>query len=299
VTPAEYGDIFSVLLAIYRVQAELGIPTASSLLTQKQEQTRPSLDVFSSMQAAKAVGGQFTCAGNRLWCLAPAFEADGYPNFDSLRHLLTDLCSMARDGVIKSAYVLCGDSVTDGVKAMEQGTHLTCKLSGNAWLESSPLPLAILVETEKTIGASLIGTLTPAAEQKVPDLPVSIPSPSDRLIWSERPRVIVVAKPYDANAVMLTDALCKHGADALLVPDTENHVAPLSREILGAHFVILCHNAKPKTAPCMDFAWQTFAQAGGRIILLGNAKTQVSVPQIHLAKGFTPENLTQICQFER
>lgn len=143
----------STVLGLYRLQAELAIPALSHRILPSQRSS-PTVTAFSVANGVQ-IPSHFAEEGNRMYCLAPDLQANGLPDFEALRAMLRYLTMLAQSKTLKSARVLLGESVTDGLQAMMTDS-LYCRFTGKALL-SPVLPIAVLVEASNAISACLAG----------------------------------------------------------------------------------------------------------------------------------------------
>ena len=290
------GRAVSALLAIYRLQCELGIPSASTKMTRDPSRTSPALTAFAMAEDIAPLPTSFTAAGNRIYCLAPEAAADGLPSFRSLRKMLDYLTSLCRAGSLKSAHVLCRESVTSGLRSMK-ADGLGCQMTGMEWAFDGEIGLAILIETDCKIEAKQIG-LVIQTEAKPKKTTRDLPAAHD-LIWSENPRITLVCTGSDRAAHTLAKKLKDMGADVSLLSDTPEDTLRLSQSLLTSQTLILCGKARLNAEPHLDFATDTFLRAGGRTLLLGGAQAPYADRTYAFPSGLSPENLEQICQTKR
>ncbi len=156
--PHVAGACISMILGVYRLQAELAIPAVSIRLDCDPARTYPSLQTFA-IAGGTAIPTQFTAAGNHVYCISPATTPDGLPDFSDLRRLLTLLTALRRGGILQSARVICHEEITDAIHAMTSPT-LGCLTSGKELFSAGAFPVGVLIETNQRIDATRIGETT-------------------------------------------------------------------------------------------------------------------------------------------
>lgn len=284
----------SAILGLYRLQAELGIASSTPLLFADSEEEDPVLTVFSVAKGQR-YPSLLSKEENRVYLLKAQTETSRLPDFDSLRKLLDRLCSMQRNGIIASAYVLCGESPVQGLKQMEHD-GIYCRLVDGKHLTSPETELAVLVETPYELAdTELIGLVAKHEEEISEETVAPILAPAHSLIWSDVPEIVLVAAPNDANARMLAAVLNQKGANARLFFTAEGSELPLSRALLTSQTLILCADAELPRTPQVSFAYQTMLHAGGRVLYVGTRAARVA-SELSFPKGFSAENLEALCK---
>ncbi len=292
--PEDFADctaasVTALLLGLYRAQCELGIPSRALTVRRGAEIEQPSVSVFS-LAHGKACASVFGAAEQFVYCLAPKIDANGIPNFASLRETMASLHASARYGRISSFRILQNETVADGLAAMS--TTVTCALDETADT-TTPHPLAILVACDRPMqSARLIGRTVPLEEMtKEPaDAPVEVLTPS--LTRTDRSEVVIVAEKTDADARMLMSACSAQGARVRCLAPEE--LTANARPLLTAQALLLCGNVSLPTDPPVAFAKEVLLRAGGHIFSILQ-KTPDKDAQI-LSDGISPTLLEQICR---
>jgi len=288
------GNALSLLLGIYRVQTELAIPTVAKSIAYEPALSSPKLTSFAVSEHATALPCQFTAQGNAVYCIAPDRSPDGTVDFASLRKLLSFVASLRQAGALQSARILCGESVTDGLRAMSTDS-LSCFMIESLFAGEGPLPLAILLETTQSIIAKKVGTVfrrqTVHAAPKTPvyTLPES-------LIASERPHVVILAQKTDTAAKALASALSREGAEVFLPNEEADPDAHLSYALLNAQTLILCGKVALGQTERTRFALDTFLRAGGSTLLVGGAAATKIPSAIAFPNGIPDAVIAAICK---
>ena len=147
-------------LGLYRLQAELGIPALFAQTEQKSRETDLKLTVSAvSANALPPLPNRFVEAHHALYCLAPTRDPDELPDFAALREMLSYLTALSRANAIKSFYVVCRESLPGAIRSMRTES-LSCRITDDIWACEEALPLAILIESDRTdLRARRIGTV--------------------------------------------------------------------------------------------------------------------------------------------
>ncbi len=287
------GASVSTLLGVYRLQAELALPAASVRFDCDPTLESPTLQVFALSHGTSCPTG-FCAAGNHVYCLAPATTADGIPDFDDLRRLLTRLTELRKSGVLQSARVLCREAVTDAIRAMSD-ERFGCMTNGSEVIARDVLPIGILIETTEEIPATKLGVVTARGVTAPPSVEKILPT-RERLILTDTPEVLLVSRDGDRDAHTLAAILSENGATVSHLSGASLDATQLSRKLLTASTLILCANADLPDTPHVRFSLDTMRRAGGTVLLLGGAQIAFSPCGITLSDGIYPKMIAQICQ---
>lgn len=288
------GDALSTILGIYRLQSELAIPAVSKSLTYNESLDRPRLTVYAHGKQASPLPEALCDEGNAVYCITPDRNDDGSLDFASLRDLLRTVATLREKGILKSARILCNESVTQGLRHLSTD-RLFCYLTSSIFACEEALPLAFLLETTRPIQAKRVGTVM-QRENARPTPATEAPTLGNSLIWAPKPSVVIVSKKGDVAAEILCARLLECGADARLFSDAEVDANRLSRALLGAQTLILCAKAELSENEHLQFAAAVFTQAGGATLLVGGAKTDVISGAIALPEGIDAKTLACICK---
>lgn len=295
------GESVALLLGLYRAQAELGIPTFTRRIITDTEQKHPTLTVFSAAEANPQTKFQWTTEGCRAFYFAPKRNADGLPDFASLRQGLSELEKLCQRGAIRSFAIAMGESVTE-VLARMSTERLTCHITNDAVAAEGPLSLAVIVEAYAASPSFVrIGeiharpSIESDAEASDGVLPLAF---RDSLIWSDKREVVLVAQRGDIGAQFLANELTARGARVRLFENSEEERLPLSRAILCAHNVILCRDVQLPNTRELGFALKTMTQAGGQTILLANATTEIALPTLAFPDGIEESFLSRMLEIK-
>lgn len=291
-TPAENADYAvstAMLLGLYRVMAECAIPARHLSRTCG---SAPALSVFADAQGEEC-SNRFVAEGSRVSLWIPKIAANGLPDFHALRQDLARITALRRSGALRSAHLLCNESLTDALAFMS-GEERSCKIKNTEPISEPPYQLAMLLETDGCIPTIPVGTVVSAPSKECSDCISlsSIPSPSRSAVWAERPSVALYADAADAGAKTLTSILLQKNADATLFTNADADA--FSRALLTSHFLILCGKVALPDTPQIRFALETLRRAGGRILSVGNPEGKAD---FLFKSGFTDEILNKICTF--
>lgn len=288
--PTAVGETLSTVLGIYRVQAELGIPAQTVSLVPNDAAEHPRLAVFTLAEGS-VLPGSLTDEKNMVYCLSVPTDRDGLPDFSAFRQTASQLVHLNRTGAIRSMRVLCNESITDGLQQM--CTEIHCRLADPAIASEDALPLAILLESRHTLPYRQVGTTVSGTAIRSDANLDRIRISEHSLIWSERPEIVLVSAPHDADAAALATVLSECGANVTCFDNDPKQANALSRAMLGAQTLILCPNVSLPQTERIDFAAKVMRSAGGNILALG---TPSAPDQIALPFGFTSDLLQKLCK---
>lgn len=284
------GEIYSTILGIYRVQAELALPSFSNRLVRTNRVSHPTTTVFALANSHTAIPNVLQNEENRLYLVSAPIDESGIPVFQTLRKLLNEISAWSRAGKIQSAFVIFGKTPTDALDGMSKNGlayHLTDeKIAGEG-----ELPLAFLIEASEELPLSLIGSV--CKKESLTESTTSVRilrKPS--LIWSEKTRITVLASQADIDARMLTAILKKKGADAEIFFAEKEEYGPLSRSILGSEILLICKDARLPDEKEIRFAITVMKKAGGMCV---SFEKDIAHAELALPNGLSKENLDIIC----
>ncbi len=155
ITDNTAAETFSLLLGVYRVQAELGIPAETVCCRAEAAVAHPTLTAFSVAEGF-AYPSVWEDADHPVYLLTPALEADGLPDFASLRSLADRLYLHPQRSVIRAFSVVCGETLTAGIARMNG--DFICAVQDAS---EAPIPFGILLECTEQIDAEQIGVTAP------------------------------------------------------------------------------------------------------------------------------------------
>ena len=134
--PARWGQPFSALLGALKAQLELGIGAIggkdSMSGTFEHIDVPPTLVSFavSVTDTDHVVSPEFKAAGDPVVYLAPAYDENGMPCFDSVKETFSAVTSAIREGKIKAAWSVANGGVAEGIAKMCLGNKLGFQFDG-------------------------------------------------------------------------------------------------------------------------------------------------------------------------
>ena len=263
VTYSSASEALAALLGVYRVQTELALTAHEYRLMPASEAHPSEVNVFS-LSDAYPNASHLTHVGATVYCLTVATDNNALPIFSDLRAQLARLSELNEDYLISAARVLINESVAEGLDNMS--ASLSYVPDEGCDTLSQRLPLAFLIESLAALPLPAVGRTVVREEAPLKVFPPVRP-PKDSLIRSDRPEIVLLAKPDDKDAEALLTVLSSRGAHARLFHISEDST-PLSRTLLGSHALILCKDAYPAEDPHLGFAIETLLRAGGSILAL-------------------------------
>ena len=291
-TPLTAGEGMSAILGLYRLQTELGIPMCAGRIYNTSKTAHPEITVYTLADGAPCPSC-FQKANDHIYCIAPALQANGLPNFRELRKLLTFLTDLRRRNVLQSVRLICRESVTTALASM-RSEKLSCRMTGDVWAADGNIPLAILLETTEAIDAKQVGIVTErdsASTQKAQKQFV----PREQQIWSEVPRVVLFSEAWDTDAAMLGTILKHRGACVLHHTAEHLQTGVFSNDVLTSQTLIVCNGVTLPDDPYVRFALDTLHRGGGRILFPKQENIPTGIHGIALLEGITEKMLDQIC----
>ena len=150
-------DCFSALIGLYRLQAELGLPSSEPLLIYDEKISAPTLSVFS-FGTGSPLPNRPQANGSFVYLLTVDEAKDQLPDFDALRGLLDRLCELRKDGNLLSAYTVQGEDSLTALQAFMSGEYL-CSVEDRSLKDLPGAPILIFVESSTPLeNAHFIGT---------------------------------------------------------------------------------------------------------------------------------------------
>ncbi|MBQ9804934.1 MAG: hypothetical protein IJW49_00270 [Clostridia bacterium] len=288
--PKQADACMSMILGVYRAQIELAIRAQITPIKEITDGESHTLTAFSLSEAKTATACSFTASEHAVYCLVPPIYESGIPNFRALRAFLSEIVALQKENRMYAASILVGESVTDGIRKMS-GAY-TCRLTDKSIASDGTLPIALLIEAADELPYPRVGT-TMRCEQKEEEVrEIEVPQ---SLIWSETPEIVLLAKRGDSDAQVLASVLECRGANVTLCTCFDSDPAPLSRAMLGAQTLILCHGVHLPTDPRVRFALRTMRDAGGFLLSLDEADAHTAAIT-YLPHGLSETLLDQICK---
>ncbi|MBQ9785140.1 MAG: hypothetical protein IJW29_06535 [Clostridia bacterium] len=289
--PQSAGEVLSAILGIYRAQTELALFAEGLAIHTDPNAEHPSVTAFAT-GSGSPISAILSAGGHYVYCLSPAFRESGLPDFRTLRTMLDRLTALAQNGTVKSAHVLCNESITDGLRRMSG--DVGCRLTDLRAASEGALPIGVLIETDKPLAYRELGMTEVRTDAVETETDADIP---DSLIWSETPEVVILAKKTDGDARVLASVFAERGACVHLFFGNTDDCEPLSRALLGAQTLILCDVPLPSDAR-VTFAFETMKKAGGLLIDLG-ACAPTDSARFSFPHGIPEAILNKICPAEK
>ena len=316
--PARMGSVMAAILGLYRLQCELSLPAAITSIISNDALEHLELNVFS-ISPADPLPSALTEVGNRVYLVSPRLGDDGLPDFEALRALLRELRDHHSKGLIRSARVLCNETLSEALALME-APRLECKISKPSpteeeqtfaetplftekfreeeqpeqasQSEEEKIPLAIVLESDGELPYFLVGTVT--EKEAAADAPptVVLPSVQNALNRDGQIEALILSAPQDFGAAALAQRLRQSGFRCNRLNDTATE-AQLTRAILHAQLVLVCGAAKLPTDPRVTLAVDFLHRAGGLLIHPG-VNGSHGIYDFNLPMGLTAENLREL-----
>ena len=133
-TPSRWGKPFSALLGAYRAQLELGCGAIggkdSMSGTFEHIDVPPTLVSFavSTAKADKIISAEFKCPFSKLYYIAPEYDKDGLPVFESVKKVFKAVEKAIADGKALSVWSLANGGLAEGIFKMSLGNRIGAKL---------------------------------------------------------------------------------------------------------------------------------------------------------------------------
>lgn len=290
-TPANDPEIAaaatSALLGLYRLQAELALPLTVGRVDASESAKVPEITAFAMANGA-AGRHSLRAANNQVYCLVPQLDANGLPRFAELRAFLLELAAKARQGLFKSFYVLCRESVNDAAKKMNTD-RLACRVRDTVFFDPDPLPLAVLVETEQPLDAMQVGRVV---ERACAPTPAAI-LPEEKLKLEKEAHTVLLADPHDTDAHALALQLSARGARVTTV-DPKN-VSSFAHALLDATALIVCGRVTIPSDTISVFALRALSERNVPLLLVGDAEKPGYLSAFICRDNLSEKLLDQLC----
>ena len=165
--PERWGKPMAALLGSLKAQLELKIAAIGGKDSMsgsfENVDVPPTLVSFAiaPMDAKNIVTPEFKAAGDKVYYLAPKYNEDMLPDFDSLRELFAKVYSIAASGKAKAIYTVDAGGVAEGIMKMSFGNRVGFKSEG---IDTDVLYKAnygaFIIETAEDIDGVLLGVTT-------------------------------------------------------------------------------------------------------------------------------------------
>ena len=163
--PERWGKPFAALLGAYRAQLEMGCGAIggkdSMSGTFEHIDVPPTLVSFavSTAKAPDVISAEFKAAGHKIGYIAPKYDENGLPVFDSVKELFRTVEKLIKDKKAVSVWSIAHGGVAEGIFKMSLGNQIGAKLDKLTDEELfTPVYGAFIMElTEEADGVKTIG----------------------------------------------------------------------------------------------------------------------------------------------
>ena len=226
--PERWGKPMAALLGSLKAQLELNIAAIggkdSMSGTFENIDVPPTLVSFAiaPMDAKKIVTPEFKNAGDKVYYLAPKYNADKLPDFASLRDLFEKVYAIAVSGKAKAIYTVDAGGVAEGIMKMSFGNRVGFKSEG---IDAKTLFTlnygAFIIESADELDAELIGYTTDDGKVTIGNASVAITELADA--WENTlekvfPTKAAEVKPELTETFTCTTRAKAHHADSFAKP---------------------------------------------------------------------------------
>lgn len=163
--PERWGKPFAALLGAYRAQLEMGCGAIggkdSMSGTFEHIDVPPTLVSFavSTAKAPDVISAEFKTAGHKIGYIAPKYDENGLPVFDSVKEVFRTVEKLIKDKKAVSVWSIAHGGVAEGIFKMSLGNQIGAKLDKLTDEELfTPVYGAFIMElTEEADGVKTIG----------------------------------------------------------------------------------------------------------------------------------------------
>ena len=163
--PERWGKPFAALLGAYRAQLEMGCGAIggkdSMSGTFEHIDVPPTLVSFavSTAKAPDVISAEFKAAGHKIGYIAPKYDENGLPVFDSVKEVFRTVEKLIKDKKAVSVWSVAHGGVAEGIFKMSLGNQIGAKLDKLTDEELfTPVYGAFILElTEAADGVKAIG----------------------------------------------------------------------------------------------------------------------------------------------
>lgn len=163
--PERWGKPFAALLGAYRAQLEMGCGAIggkdSMSGTFEHIDVPPTLVSFavSTAKAPDVISAEFKAAGHKIGYIAPKYDENGLPIFDSVKEVFRTVEKLIKDKKAVSVWSIAHGGVAEGIFKMSLGNQIGAKLDKLTDEELfTPVYGAFIMElTEEADGVKTIG----------------------------------------------------------------------------------------------------------------------------------------------
>ena len=132
--PERWGKPFAALLGAYRAQLEMGCGAIggkdSMSGTFEHIDVPPTLVSFavSTAKAPDVISAEFKAAGHKIGYIAPKYDENGLPIFDSVKEVFRTVEKLIKDKKAVSVWSIAHGGVAEGIFKMSLGNQIGAKL---------------------------------------------------------------------------------------------------------------------------------------------------------------------------
>ena len=132
--PERWGKPFAALLGAYRAQLEMGCGAIggkdSMSGTFEHIDVPPTLVSFavSTAKAHDVISAEFKAAGHKIGYIAPKYDENGLPVFDSVKEVFRTVEKLIKDKKAVSVWSIAHGGVAEGIFKMSLGNQIGAKL---------------------------------------------------------------------------------------------------------------------------------------------------------------------------
>ena len=132
--PERWGKPFAALLGAYRAQLEMGCGAIggkdSMSGTFEHIDVPPTLVSFavSTAKAPDVISAEFEAAGHKIGYIAPKYDENGLPIFDSVKEVFRTVEKLIKDKKAVSVWSIAHGGVAEGIFKMSLGNQIGAKL---------------------------------------------------------------------------------------------------------------------------------------------------------------------------
>ena len=132
--PERWGKPFAALLGAYRAQLEMGCGAIggkdSMSGTFEHIDVPPTLVSFavSTAKAPDVISAEFKAAGHKIGYIAPKYDENGLPVFDSVKEVFRTVEKLIKDKKAVSVWSVAHGGVAEGIFKMSLGNQIGAKL---------------------------------------------------------------------------------------------------------------------------------------------------------------------------
>ena len=230
--PERWGKPFSALLGAYRAQLSLGLAAIggkdSMSGTFEDIDVPPTLVSFavSTAKAGNVISAEFKCPYSKIGYIAPKYDANGLPDFDSVKAVFKTVEKLIKEKKAISVWSVANGGVAEGIFKMSLGNRIGAKLESLSDDELfTPVYGAFVLEldnAENVEGVRIIGETVPDYEITCGGVKLDIAELEEK--WDEVLEPVFKQKlPYQPNPEKIEynkgcDLLTTHISPKLAAP---------------------------------------------------------------------------------